>query len=240
MLFKNRREKKNIEGPSPKVAHKRIIAGLLGLLALLFAWSLWQQGSPKIDLQAAEQALYNTFGAPSYRFTTKSTVFLEGEQRLFCQLTGEISGKNRHIEGELLGTPLNIYLVEGSLYQQSALDKSWRCIAEADFEQARKLVGEIAPETNFAYADIGQPAYLGLEEVEGKKLHKVELHPIMANTWIEQFFTDIVSTLWLDKEGQYIVRAKTEAVSAENPSVKLAVENTFYDFNDEIDIKLPL
>jgi len=240
MWKKERRPPQGGAGPAPKPWRKRAIMGILCLLALLLGWKFLQQKTPELPPQAAEQALYNTFGAAAYRFTTTSTVLLDHEQRLFCQLNGEISGANRHIWGELLGTPLNLYLVEGALYQQSALDKSWRRIADADLAQARNLVAEIAPESNFAFEDMGLPAYLGLEDLDGQKLHKVELHPVMADTWIEQFFTDIVSTLWLDEGGQYIVRASTQAVSTENPGVKLVVDNTFSDFNTNIDIKAPL
>lgn len=218
-----------------------LVIGLLSAIALLLIWRLFFPAAPrKLPPEAAAQALVNTFDAPSYRFTTQSTIFLDGEQRLFCRLEGEKSGEDRHIYGELLGTPLNLYLVGQSLYQQSGQDKSWRKIADADLAAARKLVSEIAPESNFAYRETGPISYLGVEEYDGQKLHKMELHPLMADVWIENYFTDIVSTLWLDKEGKYLVRAQTTAVSAENPGVKLIIDNTFNSFGETIEIKEPL
>lgn len=216
-----------------------LIVALLVVAVLLFA-RLYRAESAPLPPQAVPQALSNTFSAPSFRFSTVSTVLLSGQQRLFCSLEGEASGNDRHIFGELLGTPLNIYLVEEALYQQNGRDKSWRKIAEADLAEARRLLAEIAPEANFSYSETGPLTYLGTEEIAGMALHKFEFQPVMADVWIEQYFTDIVSTLWLDEKGQYVVKAQITAVSAENPSVSLIVDNTFSGFGEALEIIAPL
>ena len=196
--------------------------------------------APPPTPEQAILALNNTFMAESYRFTTRATVYLDNAERLFSQLTGTKSGENRHINGEVLGTPINIYYVNNAIFQQSSIDRSWRQVAEADLAAARQMITEITPETNFQFQEMGEIIYIGSEEIDGQMLHRLELDPIMADNWLERYFDNIHCIIWLDESAEFIVRARFSATSTQNPTVWLMIENTFSDFNQPITITAPL
>ena len=240
MVWWRNNKQKNID--FKKLLKKRrfwLILGLIIIAVIIFSVNSPLTTSAPTPEQAA-LALDNTFAATSYRFTTRSTVYLDQAERIFSQLSGERSGENRHISGEVLGTPVNIYYVDNAIFQQSSIDKSWRQVAEVDLEEARQLIAEITPEINFQFHETGEIIYIGTEEIDNQLLHRLELSPVMADNWLERYFDNIHCIIWLDKNGQYIVRARFTAVSTENPSVWLTIENTFSDFNQPLTIEAPI
>ncbi len=242
-MFVKKNRQSSSKSPLPQLTKKQLGGLFVSLLVLIIIaiisiYLMTNKFALKED--TVQNAINNTFNAPSYSFTTQSAIYLDGASRLFCDLQGKVSGTNHHINGEVLGSAVNIYYVDNSIYQQSSLNLSWRKIDNADFADAIALLNEISPQINFDFRQIGAANYLGSEEIDGQIRQIIAFEPIMANTWIEQYFRDIKITLWLDQKGEFIKQAEIAATANENPSVSLLIKNSFDDFGREIIIDAPL
>ncbi len=191
--------------------------------------------------ELAQMAIDNTFSAESYRFQSKSTLFVEDEERIFSVFEGEKSKDKRHIEGNILGTPLNIFHIDGTTYQQDAASGLWYIVENNNLDTSSLLINELDPEKDFHFASLGEVLDLGREELDNINVRVIEFHPVLQNKWIEKYFTEITYTLKIIGSNQpYIVSSLISAVSKENESAKLVIENYFRDFNTEIEIEAPV
>ncbi len=242
-MFVKKNRKSGTKSPLPQFTKKQLKLLFIGMFILIIIGIIatyLMTNNFELKEDTVQNALNNTFDAQTYSFTTQSTIYLDGASRLFCDLQGRVSGANHHISGEVLGSAVNIYFVDNSIYQQSALNLSWRQIDNADFADAVALLNEISPQINFNFRQIGAASYLGKEEIDGQIRQIISFEPIMANTWIDQYFRDIKITLWLDQKGEFIKQAEIAAIANENPSVSLLIKNSFDNFNQEMIITAPL
>ena len=198
-------------------------------------------GSKLSSEELAQLAIDNTFSADSYRFHSKSTLFVAEEERVFSVFEGEKSQDKRHIEGNILGTPLNIFHIDNTTYQQDANSGLWYIVENNNLDTSSLLINELDPEKDFHFSSLGEVIDLGKEEIDNIKVRVIEFHPVLENKWIIKYFQDITYTLKIKGGNKpYIVSAIISAVSKENESATLVIENYFQDFNTEINIEAPV
>ena len=219
-----------------------LLLALLLISALLISsllFTLTHRAKPDTLLLSA--ALEDCLNAESYSYQCRSSVTLAdgSTERVFSVFSGEKAGERRHVWGSILGTTVNLYLVEGVLYQQSALDGSWSSIAGADLQQATLLLAEIDPTANFAFTEMGEADYIGKEEVEGRAAHHFVFTPQLQSEWIRRYFTDIRYQMWVDVKTQQLVRVDISAVSTEDNTSRLHIENYFADYGSSFIIEAP-
>ncbi|MBR6823685.1 MAG: hypothetical protein IKC76_00060 [Firmicutes bacterium] len=213
-----------------------LISSLL-ISALLFA--LTHRSKP--DTLLLTRALDDCLSAESYSYQCRSTVTLGGDatERVFSVFSGEKAGESRHVWGSILGTTVNLYFVDGVLYQQNAVDGSWHSISGQGLAQAALLLGEIDPTANFAFTEMGEAEYLGKEEVEGRAAHQFLFTPQLKSEWIRRYFTDICYRMWVDVKTEQLVKADITATSIEDPTSRLHIENYFADYGSSFIIEPP-
>jgi len=188
-----------------------------------------------------EEAIYNTFASESYRFRTHSTLFVDNEERVFSVLNGEVSGDNRHAEGSILGTQVNIYNIAQKIYQQDPVDNSWHIIENTEQRSVAMLLAEIDPATDFAYKEILEAEHLGEIEVDGETVEYIRFKVHLEDQWVERYFEDITYEMGITRSKEpHLVWAKISAVSKENSTAKLVIENHFYDFGEDIQLQAPI
>lgn len=238
-------------GSSGKSSRKgHYFRGLLirgGIVLILIAgltYTLQNQGvfSDNIDpLELADAAIANTFAAETYHFKSRATLFINSEQRVFSVLAGEKSGADRHVQGSILGTPVNIYHVAESFYQQDPVNGQWHQVAESNLQSAAVLMTELDPQKNFHFSSLGTAEDLGKTQVEGVKTRRIQVFPVLEDKWIERYFQDITYDLYISLQREpKIIQAIISGVSKENTAGTLVIENYFYDYGKELLIKAPI
>lgn len=217
-----------------------IILLLVLIAAAVFFGFRAYQGISMDPKELLNEALSNTFSANTYNFKSKSVLNMAGEERIFSVLEGEKAGNNRHIQGSILGTDVNIYNIDDTIYQQDPVGGTWNVVKNKDLAALALLITETDPEENYRFKDIGEVIYLGKEKVEEANTRKIEFYPVLEDEWIERYFKDITFTLWVSNGSRpYIVKAVISGVSKENSEAKLVIENYFSDLNKEITIQTP-
>lgn len=219
---------------------KRILVLLLLVLIIVAGFLLLSRRQSQPPPEIVATAIANTFASDNFRFTTDSFVYVNGNQRQYAHLNGEKVGEARHISGDILGTPVNIYFYDEVLYQQNSLDGNWHSVFGGSLADASELLAEIEPARNFDYRELGETNYLGREEVDGVACWKLECPIHLADQWIENYFKDIVYLLWVEPGPQLLRKAQISATSKENAAVTLLIENCFSDFGAEILLNPPV
>jgi hypothetical protein len=220
---------------------KGFYLGLIIILALIIlVTGIIQKQIQSLDPDLAAKAMEASFSADTYRFSGRSVLYINDEERVFSAIQGEKSGNARHIKGSILGSEINIFSVDDVFYQQNPLDGVWQKITDKTLADAVLLWAELDPENNFDFAALGDAVDLGFEEIDGQKARCLELYPTMNDAWIERYFQDIVCRLWIYGRKPYLVKAYLEGTSKENPAAKLVIENYFSDYGKNIVIEAPM
>jgi len=244
-IFNNLKSINRIKDKERKKSNSRGLILIIILLVLIAAAVFFgfraYQGISMAPNELFDKALSNTFSANTYNFKSKSVLNIAGEERVFSVLEGEKAGNNRHIQGSILGTDVNIYNIDDTIYQQDPVGRTWNVVENKDLAALALLITETDPEKNYRFKDIGEVSYLGKEKIEGVNTKKIEFYPVLEDEWIERYFKDITFTLWISNGSHpYIVKAVISGVSKENSDAKLVIENYFSDLNKEITIQTPL
>jgi hypothetical protein len=220
---------------------RRIIicaAVLLAALALFFSISyLWEQAKV-VPEELLNTSINNTLKSQSYKFHTKSTITLDGEDKVFSDLYGEkASDRIFHVTGSMLGTDIDVYQVENTTYRMDPMTKRWIVIEDNSVLQESLLMAELNPLSNFYFKDLISASYLGKEKVNKRKTYKIQCIPQIKNKWLDNYFKDLNYTIWVDKKDSLIKKAVVNARSKEKETGSLKVEVELWDYGKEIEIK---
>lgn len=245
-MFKKQSMRSGKEAPpkNHKAGRKIIFAiGTILMLLAVLSYALNVQGifQERWDpLELAQASIDNTFNSNTYHFKARSTLFIEGEERVFSILEGDKAGENRHIEGSVLGTPVNIYHVEDQFYMQDSLTAQWKTVTNTDLKAASILIAELDPEKDFHFLSLGNCEDLGKSEIEGIKTRHIKAHPVLEDKWIERYFQDITYDLHIATRGEpKLIYVEVSGVSKENTEAKLVIQNYFSNYKKDIQILAP-
>ncbi|MDO4732634.1 MAG: hypothetical protein Q4B50_03865 [Bacillota bacterium] len=169
---------------------KRVLLLLLlpALLLLVGSCSgLFSQAAP--DQAVAESRLKSLSSGENYRFVSRCHVNTEGEDREYFLLSGEKAGQNSHFRGSILGTELELYLVEDLLYQRNG-QSNWRVNQVPQVQQVASLFAELDPAAAFSCTGIEDFEYLGPDESSPGRPHLLRLRPLAVG-WVGEYFTNV-------------------------------------------------
>lgn len=217
----------------------RFVLLLLVALALAFGvWGSFLRVRPP-EAQEAELLLNRTLNAESYCYTLQAVVDVSGAQRSYFDLVGEKSGANAHVAGTVLNTELELYFIDGALYQRNGADTAWQAHAVADIGEAAQLFAELAPAAAFSYSTLRSYTYDGVVETAAGKRMQLTMQP-EATGWVADYFADVTYTLLLDKRGKQLQQATLTATSRENSAAALTLHASFSELGEEIVLTPPL
>lgn len=216
--------------------------GLLLVLLLILAIGAALIGarlfsSPPPEPAEVESLLNALSGRGSYCFASQCYVTTEGEQREYFLLSGEKSGADSHFRGNILGTEIELYLVEDVLYQRNG-DGKWRVNQAPDVQQALTLFAELDPASAFSHTALGELEYLGQDDSQGGKKHVLSCTPT-ASGWVGDYFTDIRYTLWVSCRGRELLRAELSGVLKDDPDTQLSLGLEISGLGEELVITPP-
>jgi len=220
--------------------HKRHLRWLL-LLPLLFAvgWLVWWLQPADPTQQQAEALLQQYLGAESCRYTLSAQVQVGTALRDYFTLEGEQAAGAAHVWGTVLGTPVELVFLPGTLYLKSGEDGTWQQHAVADISAAADLFAELQPAEAFACRSITAYTCTGLAETEQGKVLRMVLHA-EPDGWVGEYFSGAVLTLTADRKAKDLYSVTLTATGKQNAASTLHLTATFFDRGADIRIAAPV
>lgn len=227
--------------PLKKYFRLRYILIMALIILAVFAGTVYLQETTKIipeDL--LNTAITNTLEAESYQFHTKSTITIDGENKVFSDISGERADANTfHVAGSMLGTDINVYQINDTTYRLDSITNKWIITENNSLLRESLLMAELNPLSNFYFKELVSADYLGKEKIDGHKMYKIECVPKINNKWLDGYFKDLKYIIWIDKN-KTIKKATVTAISKEKESSSLTVEVELDHFNKEFKIQPPV
>ena len=237
--------KKNFsKSKSPiKVSLKRFILLFALLLIIIALTGIIVQSLQSVDVQVlTENAIQNNLQSDTYRFKTQSILHIGSEERCFTDLSGEKAGaRDRHIQGVLVGTEIDMYYIDGVMYRKDSINGEWVALSVGELENAVNIMNEIEPAINFALQDIGVVTDCGREKFNGENCYVVSFMPQLSDEWVQTYFGNIEYKLWIaGKKEPRILKAVISGDSLENPQAGLTMYLEYSDYGADIVLEAPI
>ena len=168
-----------------------LILVLIIILAYM-AYVYIEENTRIVPEELLNTAINNTLAAESYQFHTRSTITVEGEDKVFSDISGErADAQTFHVVGSMLGTEINVYQIKDTTYRLDAVTGKWIVTEDNSLLRESLLMAELNPLSNFYFKELISTDYLGKEKVFGKKMYKVECIPKINNKWLDDYFKDL-------------------------------------------------
>lgn len=132
------------------------------IIIIIVGSALYLQETTKIIPQELlNTALTNTLEAQSYQFHTKSRITIDGQEKVFSDITGERGdSKSFHVTGSMLGTDINVYQIGDTTYRLDSLTNKWIVTENNSLLRESLLMAELNPLSNFYFKEIITVDYL--------------------------------------------------------------------------------
>ena len=228
---------------SKKLSVKHFIFFAAVFLIFIALAGIITQSLQSVDVQAlAEKAVENNLHADTYCFKTRSVLHIGSEERCFTDLAGEKAGaRDRHIQGVLVGTEIDIYYVDGVMYRKDSINGQWTALSVGELENAVNIMNEIEPAINFALQEIGVVSDCGREKFNGENCYVVSFMPQLSDEWVQTYFGNIEYRLWIaGKKEPRILKAVISGDSLENPQAGLTMYLEYSDYGADIVLEAPI
>lgn len=228
-----------------KLNAKKILlpaAGILLIVLLLVMWLRPSFTAPKLPpAELAAVAVENLLAAESISFHTESKLTLNEESTPLGELSGEICGADFHVQGEVLGTPVNMYQIGETTFRQDTLTEQWLTLSDGELLTNDSLLNEINPRAFFKLAAINDAAECGEESIDEEKCWKVTFTPQTEAGYYEKYFDALTCTLWITRDDRQIRQAEIAAAAhAGEQQSTLTVTTEFWGWNETEPIQAPL
>lgn len=216
-----------------------VACGLLICLVLLGYYFV--PGTPDTPPQnVIGQALLKTQQTESYEYTIRKYTLINGKQQLDSEVYGRKQSDNHiHIKGEVFGSELDFYQIGDTSYTKDQLTGEWIKITDRQLNQQEIFMGELNPLANFAYKELDEAKFEGVQKLEAEKYLVYTARPIINNPYMEILWKGFGYKFWLDRRSLRIYRAEVTALSKNNPSDKLNLVIEFSNYNGNIKISPP-
>ena len=211
---------------------------ILILLSTVFAVGiavnlLWKPDPIKL-LQHGLEELYD---ATSFRYTMVQHQNVEGENRLYYQISGEQDNNTRRIFGEVVGTQVEMVFTPETLYMQDPFTKRWVHYPTTP-ESHQVFLAELDPITSLQFKELGEVLLQGTERIKQGSSWVVQFQPTVQNQLMEDGWTDFKYMMFIGKSNKLIHRVIIEAKSKTNSQL-MSMTLEFEDYGEKIDISLP-
>ncbi|ATW25560.1 hypothetical protein [Candidatus Formimonas warabiya] len=220
----------------------RNILGLIFIILIALSITVYLQSTMKIvPEEVLQSSISNTLAANAYRFHTKSTITIEGENKVFSDISGERADADTfHVTGSMLGTSINVFQIKDTTYRMDPVTQKWIITENNSLLRESLLMAELNPLSNFYFKELISATYLGKEKINRRNMYKIECVPRIQNKWLDGYFKNLKYTIWIDKKDRFIKKAQVTALSKEKESSSLTVDVELFDYNKKIEIKAPV
>lgn len=191
---------------------------------------------PELELQAALERMMNL---SSFTFDINSTFSVDGKNQNISSVVGEKEGENVHIKGEMVKTPVDIYFIDGTIYNYDSTVSRWMVIESGTSSTAELLISELKPLTYLMYEDMQNIEKVGFEEIDGDNCLQLRFNGVIKNSLINKMWEDFNCQLWIDYKHNIIKKLEISAVNKNNDKTLLQISMHFKDIDKKINIKPP-
>lgn len=228
--------------PWKKYLRLKYILILTLIILITFAGTVYLQETIQIvPEELLNTAINNTLEAKSYQFHTKSTITIDGENKIFSDISGERADANTfHVVGSMLGTEINVYQINDTTYRLDSITNKWIITENNSLLRESLLMAELNPLSNFHFKELLSANYLGKEKIAGHKMYKIECTPKINNKWLDGYFKDLKYIIWIDRKDKTIKKATVTALSKEKETSSLTVDVELNNYNKEYKIQPPV
>lgn len=198
--------------------------------------------APKLPpAELASTALENLLAAESLSFSSRSQLLLGDDAMELGQLKGEIAGADFHVEGQVLGTPLNLYQIGDKTYRQDTITDQWLVLEDGRLLEDTALMSEINPRAAFDLTALGEVGEAQVENLAEEKCYKLSFQPQTAAGYYEKYFASLTYTLWVTLDDHQLRQARIDAAACAN-GVESVLQLTleFWDWNETSPIEPPV
>jgi len=179
-----------------------------------------------------KEALNNTFNAKSYSYRVRSTLYVDGKERLLSDIEGrKDANDNFHIKGTMLKQEVEIYQIGDTTYFKESSGDKWMVLENNNIMNMEQFVTEVNPLSNFNFVIPEQVKYLGREEVNGRTCHVITCAPDVENRILELHWKNFQYRFWVDKGKRVIRKALLKAQGKENSKALLELQVELSGFN---------
>jgi len=230
------------------VGHRKKIftlAGFVILLALL-TWGAGRlfshgAGGPP-PLEMLQTGLDRTRASSCFRY--RAEVHYTGDGKagvdLYSRVEGERVAPDRvRMQGAIMDNPVEFIQSGDTAYFKDHASGKWISLPGSKLVDSELFYAELNPLAFFNFKDVPKLKYMGLEQVNGERLHALELRPNMMDPFLELLLTGYSYKVWLSREDHRLRRAVIKAREKRNGGA-IEIELRFWDYDKNITITPPL
>lgn len=192
---------------------------------------------PQIEL---EEAIKNMAEVTSYKYKLESGFTVDGREEVISKVQGEKDGKNTHIKGEMVNTPVDIYYIDRTIYNYDSFAEKWLVIESGSTNSEELLISELNPLSNFRFKQINSVEKVNFEKIDGTECLVVMCKPSIESQLLESLWKEFEYHFWIDYKERIIKKATLSAINKQMENTKLSLEAEFIDINKNISIKPPV
>ncbi len=218
-----------------------ILAGLGFGQGLIISYYLFP-GRPDLPPPAAiSRALKATAQARSYEYMIKMSALIDGKEETTSQVKGERQDQRRvHLQGRILDAGVDFYQLDTITYTKDQLTGEWVKITDDQVNQQEIFKEELNPLASFAYKELREVKYAGINKLNGRKYWVFTACPVVQNPYLEMFWQDFRSVFWVEPRSFRIYRAHLTAAGKNKPADKLNLLVEFTNYDGKIELKPPI
>ena len=188
--------------------------------------------------QLVTHGLEKLNGATSFRYTLTQHQWVEGKDRVLSQILGERDGGNVHIQGQLVGSQVEMVVIGDTMYNKDPFSKNWVRFASTPAVQ-EVFLAELNPLSSLQFKELGEVVLRGQEKLNGEKVWVCQLRPSIQNQLMEEFWSDFSYTLYISKDNKTVVKAVIEAKSKQKAEpMQITIE--FKDIGKKVQVNQPV
>ena len=212
------------------------------IIALLASAQKIAESYEKSKLDATvelQSALKNMSSSESFRYSLNSEFMIGNRKEVISEVTGEKGTGNTHIKGEMVNTPIDIYYIDGTIYNFDSFSTKWLVIESGTTNSEDLLISELNPLSNFRFKTINQVEKIGFEKIDGTECLQVRCKPSVDSQLLENLWKNFEYLFWIDYKKDYVKKATLTAVNKNSEKTRLEIKVQFFDFGEKISIKPP-
>lgn len=179
-------------------------------------------------------ATLNSFG-----YAIHSTFRVQDREEVMSDITGERKGGNVHIRGEMVKSPIDIFYLDGIIYNYDEIAQKWMVIESDTGSAAELYINELNPLIYLDFRENGMDSAYEFGELDGKNCLIAKGKPMMRSELLDSIWQDFACTLWMDYEENLVYQVHLTAVNRNNPASTLDITASFDRFDEEMELTPP-
>ncbi len=225
---------------------KRYLLGAMLALLLLLAFlaaapqakRAWERGRLEPEAVLGE-ALMRMGTLEDFSYQVQGSFTVDGRREEMSDVEGVCAAGRVHIWGELVKTPVDIYYIDGTVYNYDASREQWMIVESGKNRAAELYVNELHPLGFLDFAENHLTGETAFEPLDGQDCMVIWARPVMRDESLSAIWGDFQCKLWVDYRDRVVRRAEFSAVNRSNEATVLEVAVSFSRFDTGAVVEAP-